>query len=64
MRDTGSHGLLYPSVRHAKVEPDAECAAILRPPAVSIPIQGPHLRYVWDGQQQAMTHVLEVKEHR
>ncbi|WP_405279879.1 RES family NAD+ phosphorylase [Cobetia sp. Ld8] len=64
LREAGSFGLLYPSVRHAQVDTSAECAAILRPPAVSIPIQGPHLRYVWDGQHQAMTHVLEVREHR
>lgn len=64
LRESGSWGLLYPSVRNSTVDVAAECAAILRPPAVSIPIQGPHLRYVWDGQHQAMTHVLEVKEHR
>ena len=64
LRESGSWGLLYPSVRNASIDQEAECAAILRPPAVSIPIQGPHLRYVWDGQHQAMTHVLEVKEHR
>ena len=44
-RDADSWGLLYRSVR-AEGE---ECAAIFRPPALSIPVQGPHLRYVWDG---------------
>ncbi|PMR72824.1 hypothetical protein C1H69_19445 [Billgrantia endophytica] len=34
------------------------------PPALSIPVQGLHLRYVWDGKAQAFTHVLEVFEHR
>lgn len=54
VREEGSWGMLYRSVR----APGHECAAIFRPPAVSIPIQGPHLRYVWDGH--AITHVLQV----
>ncbi|WP_275287419.1 RES family NAD+ phosphorylase [Halomonas elongata] len=59
-REAGAFGLLYHSVR----DPGHECAAIFRPPALSIPDQGPHLRYLWDGRQQAITHVLEVSEHR
>ncbi len=39
-------GILYPSVRH----PNGECIAALRPPAVSLPIQGAHLSYHWNGQ--------------
>jgi hypothetical protein len=46
-RDADSWGLLYRSVR----SPGEECAAVFRPPAVSIPVQGPHLRYVWDGRE-------------
>lgn len=46
-RDAHSWGLLYRSVR----APGEECAAVFRPPAVSIPVQGPHLRYVWDGRE-------------
>lgn len=40
-------GLLYPSVRNS----NSLCMAILRPPALTIPIQGCHLRYFWDGQR-------------
>jgi hypothetical protein len=38
-------GLLYPSVRNK----DALCVAIFRPPALTIPTQGCHLKYIWDG---------------
>ncbi|GHE21768.1 RES family NAD+ phosphorylase [Halomonas urumqiensis] len=60
IRAEGAWGILYRSVR----QPGHECAAVLRPAALSIPVQGPHLRYVWDGKSQAVTHVLEVTEHR
>lgn len=39
-------GILYPSVRHK----GGECIAALRPPAISLPIQGPHLSYHWNGE--------------
>lgn len=45
MRGARSWGIVYRSVR----DPNGECIAALRPPAVSIPRQGPHLSYVWDG---------------
>ena len=38
-------GILYPSVRHQ----GGECIAALRPPAVSLPVQGAHLSYHWNG---------------
>jgi len=60
LRAERAWGILYNSVR----QPGGECAAVLRPPALSIPIQGPHLRYVWDGKAQAVTHVLEISERR
>ncbi|MCC5882072.1 MAG: RES family NAD+ phosphorylase [Halomonas sp.] len=60
LRREGAWGILYNSVRM----PGHECAAVLRPPALSIPIQGPHFRYVWDGKAQAVTHVLEVVERK
>lgn len=44
-------GLLYPSVRSG----NGLCMAILRPPALAIPMQGCHLRYIWDGQ-----HIFEI----
>lgn len=40
-------GLLYPSIRN----PNGLCMAIFRPPALTIPTQGCHLRYIWDGQR-------------
>ena len=58
VRASNSWGLLYRSVRAA----GHECAAIFRPKAVTLPVQGPHLRYVWDGKAQAFTHVLEISE--
>ncbi len=53
-----SWGLLYRSVR----DRGGECIAAMRPPTVSIPHQGPHLRYVWDGRQQRITDVLEIRQ--
>jgi len=55
VRETRSWGLLYNSVR----APGHECAAVFRPPALTLPRQGPHLRYVWNGR--TITHVLQVK---
>lgn len=60
LRAEGAWGILYHSVR----QPGQECAAVFRPPALSIPIQGPHLRYLWDGKAQAITHVLEIAKHQ
>jgi len=45
MKVINSWGIVYRSVRDA----GGECIAALRPPAVSIPKQGAHLSYVWDG---------------
>ena len=44
-----SWGIVFRSVRN----PDGECIAALRPPAISIPRQGPHLSYQWDGNSIA-----------
>jgi len=52
-RDVGSWGLVFRSVRHV----GGECIAALRPPAVTLPVQGAHLVYVWDGRR--ITHVYE-----
>ncbi len=46
LRTNHEWGLLYPSVRKA----NATCVAIFRPPALTIPTQGCHLDYVWDGE--------------
>lgn len=52
-RNQGSWGLVFRSVRH----PGGECVAALRPPAVTLPVQGAHLIYVWDGRR--VTHAYE-----
>lgn len=55
MRDINSWGIVYRSIR----DPNGQCIAALRPPAVSIPQQGSHLSYVWNGE--GITHVYEKK---
>jgi hypothetical protein len=45
-------GLLYPSVR----EIGAKCLAVFRPPALTIPVQGRNLDYIWNG-----TNISEVR---
>lgn len=45
LRDGGSTGVHYPSVRHA----GGRCVAIFRPGAVGNPVQTKHLKYHWDG---------------
>lgn len=46
-RDKNDWGLVYNSVR----DEGGTCIAVFRPPAISIPIQGAALAYVWDGQR-------------
>lgn len=46
-RDKGDWGLVYRSVRHA----GGECVAAFKPQAVSIPVAGAALAYVWDGER-------------
>jgi hypothetical protein len=58
LREGGSWGLLYDSVRLS----GHECVAIFRPPAVSIPVQGMHVRYVWDAKTQTISYVFEINQ--
>lgn len=53
LREHGAWGIVYRSVRDS----GGQCIAALRPPAVSIPRQGAHLSYVWDGE--CITRVYE-----
>ncbi|HVY21826.1 MAG TPA: RES family NAD+ phosphorylase [Steroidobacteraceae bacterium] len=46
-REKNDWGLVYNSVR----DPGGTCVAIFRPPAISIPVQGAALAYVWDGKR-------------
>ena len=47
LRDAGSDGLVYPSLRHG----GGECAALFYPDCASDPVQGRHLDYHWDGER-------------
>lgn len=55
-RERGEWGLVYRSVRHA----GGECIAAFKPQAVSIPLAGAALAYVWDGQE--ISKVYEKSE--
>lgn len=57
-RELQAWGLLYNSVRY----PGGNCAAVLRPTALTIPVQGRHLRYVWSGTKQAFVDFLEIRK--
>jgi hypothetical protein len=54
LRNINAWGLIYNSVRH----PGGCCIAALRPPAISIPIQAAHLKYIWNGKK--IIDVLEA----
>ncbi|MDR3477241.1 MAG: RES family NAD+ phosphorylase [Gammaproteobacteria bacterium] len=55
LRATKSWGVVYNSVRHA----GGLCIAAFRPPAVSVPKQVSHLRYVWNGDR--ISEVLDTR---
>jgi len=57
-REAGAHGLLYGSARRA----GGECIAAFRPRAVSLPVQGEHYRYRWNGER--IDRVLTVSHIR
>ncbi|WP_084396421.1 RES family NAD+ phosphorylase [Henriciella aquimarina] len=50
LRDAGSDGIVYPSVR----DPDGECVAAFWPDVVGLPVQGRHLAYHFDGDRVDM----------
>jgi hypothetical protein len=56
LRAEGEWGLVFRSVRHA----GGECVAAFKPQAVSIPVAGAALAYVWDGQR--ISKVYEKSE--
>jgi hypothetical protein len=57
-RSAGSWGLSYLSARRA----GGECIAALRTRTVSLPVQGNHFRYHWDGNR--IDRVMTVSELR
>lgn len=58
LRDKGSNGLVYRSVRRC----GGECVAAFRPTALTHVVQGQHIRYVWSGHQQKIIKCLWVSE--
>lgn len=49
LRDAGSNGIIYPSVRHR----GGLCVAAFRPKAVGLPVQTRHLKFHWNGARVA-----------
>jgi hypothetical protein len=47
LRETGSNGIIYPSVRN----PGGGCVAAFRPKPVGTPVQTKHLKYHYDGER-------------
>jgi hypothetical protein len=58
LRDRGSDGVAYDSVRH----PGGHCAAVFRPRCVKRCRATRHLTYVWDGE--AIAEVYEKRRYR
>ena len=54
MREAGSVGIVYDSVRRA----GGECAAVFRPRALSGCVEGDHIAYEWDGARITTVHRL------
>ncbi len=57
LRAEGSAGLIYYSVR----DKGGECVAAFKPTAMTIPVQGGHYKYIWNGQKQKIESVLEIQ---
>lgn len=55
LRNQKEWGLYYPSVRNKA----GKCVAIFRPPALTIPMQGRHLDYIWDGKEISEVRVSQ-----
>ena len=55
LRNTGSNGIAYESVRY----PEGQCVAIFRPAIVGPVRQGKHYGYIWDGT--SITNVIEKR---
>jgi RES domain len=56
LRQSGSNGIVYDSVRHAS----GQCLAVYRPRLIQNCRQGTHLRYVWDGERIGQVYALSV----
>lgn len=49
-------GFVYPSVRRD----GGECVAVLRPPALTLPVPSAHLRYAWSQRERRITNVFRI----
>ncbi len=58
LRDAGSSGFVYPSVRNL----GGHCVAAFRPKSVGIPVQTKHLKYHWDGERVFRYFDYETEE--
>jgi hypothetical protein len=58
LKNDGSNGLLYNSVRNA----GGLCVAAFKPKALSPVTQSAHYEYVYSARDKKISHVLEVKE--
>lgn len=58
LRDAGSDGIVYPSVR----DEGGSCIAAFWPDVVGVPMQERHLQYEWDGQR--FSRWFDYKEGR
>jgi hypothetical protein len=58
LRALGSDGVVYPSVR----QPGGECAGLFYPDRVSLPTQGRHLDYHWDGVRVDLYRDLAARQ--
>jgi RES domain-containing protein len=58
LRAQASEGVVYPSTRYAQ----GECAALFYPDRVTIPIQGRHFDYHWDGERVDLYRVAGTGE--
>jgi RES domain-containing protein len=58
LRDQGSYGLSYPSVR----DPGGKCVVIFRPPAIGPVRQSKHFEYVYDGSR--ISAVIELGDFK
>lgn len=58
LKKEGAFGIAYHSTRHES----GECVAILRPPAISLPVMATqHLKYLWNGSK--IHAVCEITPH-
>ncbi|NQV21881.1 MAG: RES family NAD+ phosphorylase [Rhodospirillales bacterium] len=60
LRDEGSDGIVYPSVRH----PAGDAVAAFWPDVVNIPVQGRHFQYQWNGERVERYFVIGEEDWR